>query len=143
MPNSQGSDADNSSEVNNANTLDNKPTRQENQTPPSKGLKMTEKFLVEQARMADFICVFLIIILIVASVVTFCSTRSMLSFSFLPFIPWILSIRRRKEEAIFPISTEDLQIKLKELDVEMEKIRKQNAPLNLPLFSWLKRVISR
>ena len=143
MPSSQNSDADNGSEVSNANVLDNKPICQENQISPLKGLKTTEKFLVEQARIADFICVFLILILIVASVVTFCATRSMFSFGFLTFIPWILPIRRRKEEAIFPISTQDYQIKLKELDVEMERIRKQNPPINLPFFTWLKRVISR
>ncbi len=67
MPNSQSSNADNSSVVSNANTLDNKPIRQENQIPP-KGLKVTEQFLVEQARIADLICVFLIVILIAAGV---------------------------------------------------------------------------
>jgi hypothetical protein len=48
------------------------------------------------------------------------------------------SLRRRKEEAIFPISSEDLQIKLKELDVEHERIKQQSKSPNLPLFTWLK-----
>ncbi len=143
MSNSQSSDADDSSEVSNANTLDNKLIRQENQIPLPKGLKVTEQFLVEQARSADLICVFLFVTLVAASVVTVCITRSMLSFGFLTFIPLLLSVRHRKEEAIFPISAEDLQIKLKELDVEMERIRKQNSSMNISLLTWLKRIMSR
>ncbi len=140
MPNSQSSDADDNSDASNANIVDNKPIPQENQLPPPKGVRVPERFLVEQARIADLICVILIISLIAASAVTFCYTRSLLSFGFLTFIPLPLSIRRRKEEAIFPISAEDLQIRLKELDVEMERIRKHNALGNLPLFTWLKRI---
>ncbi len=143
MPIPQSSDADDSSEDSNANTVDNKLIRQEKQTPLLRGSKVTDQFLVDQARNADLICITIIFMLIAASVVTFCYTRNILSLGFLTFIPLPLSIRRRKEEAIFPISAEDLQIRLKELDVEIERVRKQNAPLNLPLFTWLKRIISR
>ncbi len=143
MPDSQSSDADDDSGASKANIADNKLIRQENQPQPPKGLKVPERFLVEQARTADLMCGIIIISLIVASVVAFCDTRSLLSFGFLTCIPLFLSIRRRKEEAIFPISTEDLQIRLKELDVEIEKIRKHNALGNLPLITWLKHIFRK
>lgn len=143
MPDSQSSDADDNSDASNANIVDDKPIHQENQLPQPKGLKVPEHFLVEQARIADLICVILISSLIAASTVAFCYTRSLLSFGFLTFIPLPLSIRRRKEEAIFPISAEDLQIRLKELDVEMERIRKHNASGNLSLLTWLKRIFRK
>lgn len=143
MPDSQSSDADDNSDASIANIADNKLIRQENQSLPPKGLKVSERFLVEQARTADLMCGIVIISLIVASVVAFCDTRSLLSFSFLTCIPLFLSIRRRKEEAIFPISTEDLQIRLKELDVEIEKVRKQNAVGALPFFTWLKHIFRK
>ncbi len=85
-----------------------------------------EQVRLEQARMIDWICIFLIFTSIIASVVSFCITKSVLSFSFLSLLSLLSSIRRRKEEAIFPISSEDLQIKLKELDVEYERIRHQS-----------------
>ena len=143
MPDSQSSDADDNSDASIANIADNKLIHQENQPLPPKRLKLSERFLVEQARTADLMCGIIIISLIVASVVAFCDTRSLLSFSFLTCIPLFLSIRRRKEEAIFPISTEDLQIRLKELDVEIEKVRKQNAVGALSFFTWLKHIFRK
>jgi len=144
MPNSQSSDADDSSNASSTNTLDKKPIYQENQIALSnRGPKTIEQIRLEQALMVDLLCILLIVTLIAASVVTFCITRSMFSFGFLSFLSLLPSVRRRKEEAIFPISTEDLQIKLKELDVEIERIRKQNASTILPLFTWLKRIIGR
>ena len=141
MPKSQSSDADDTSDASKAK-VDDKPTCQENQHPPlSSGLKVTEQFLIEQARITDFFCILLIVALIAASTVTFCITRSMLSYGFLTFLTLLPSIRRRKEEAIFPISNEDFQIKLKELDVEIERVRKQNARINFPIFAWLRRLI--
>jgi hypothetical protein len=142
MPDSQISDADDNSDASTANRVHNKPIPQENQLPPQ-GLKIPDHFLVEQARITDLICVVLIVSLIAASAVTFCYTRSLLSFGFLTFLSLPLSIRRRKEEAIFPIGSEDFQIKLKELDVEMARIKNQNAPIILPLFTWFKRILKR
>ncbi len=142
MPDSQSCDADDDSGASNANRVDNKPTHQENQLPAPKGL-LPERFLVEQARMADLLCGVIIISLIAACVVAFCYTKSLLSFSFMTLIPLFLSIRRRKEEAIFPISAEDLQIRLKELDVELEKVKKQNALGNVPLLTWLKQMLRK
>lgn len=131
MPESQSQDAD------------NKLIRQENQSPQQKGLNLSEQFIMEQARKADRLCVLFIIVLVAATACTFCYTRSPLSFSFLTLLPLPLSIRRRKEEAIFPISREDLQIRLKELDIEMEKIRKQNPSVILTFLNWLKRLFKR
>jgi hypothetical protein len=140
MPNSQSSDADDASK---ANIIDNKLIPQGNQRVPSKRLRVPEHFLVEQARITDLMCVILTVSLIVASTVAFCYTRSLFSFGFLTLISLPLSIRRRKEEAIFPIGAEDLQIRLKELDVEIEKIKSQNVWKNLPLFNWLKGIFRR
>ena len=102
-----------------------------------------EQVRIEQARMVDWICVFLISISIIASVVSFCITKSIVSFSFISLLGLLPSMRRRKEEAIFPISSEDLQIKLKELDVECERIKYQNKSPNIPLFNWLKHFIRK
>jgi hypothetical protein len=143
MPDSQSNDADDTSDASIANRADNKLILQGNQPLSPKELHVSERFFVEQARTADLMCGVIIISLIVASVVAFCDTRSLLSFSFLTCIPFFLSIRRRKEEAIFPISTEDLQIRLKELDVEIEKVRKQNAVGILPFFTWLKHIFKK
>lgn len=144
MPNSQSSDADNGIDASNTNTLDNKLIRQENQTLLlARRSKTTEQLRLEQARMIDLLCVLLIVTVTASSVVAFCITRSVLSFSFLSLLSLLPSIRRRKEEAIFPISAEDLQIKLKELDVEIERIKKQNASTPSLFFTWLKRITGR
>ena len=102
-----------------------------------------EQMRFEQARMIDWICIFLISMSIIASAVSFCITKSIVSFSFISLLGLLPSMRRRKEEAFFPISSEDLQIKLKELDVECERIKYQNKSLNIPLFSWLKYFIRK
>ncbi len=102
-----------------------------------------EQMRLEQARMIDWICIFLIFISIVASAVSFCITKSIVSFSFISLLSLLPSMRRRKEEAIFPISSEDLQIKLKELDVECERIKCQNKSPNLPFLTWLKHFIRK
>jgi hypothetical protein len=98
---------------------------------------------LEQAKMIDWICILLIFTSIVASTVSFCMTKSMLSFSFLSLLSLLPSLRRRKEEAIFPISSEDLQIKLKELEVESERIKQQSKSPTLHLFTWLKHFIRK
>ncbi len=104
MPNSQSSDADNGIDASNTNTLDNKLIRQENQTLPlARRSKTTEQLRLEQARVIDLLCVLLIVTVTASSVVAFCITRSVLSFSFLSLLSLLPSIRRRKEEAIFPI----------------------------------------
>lgn len=144
MFNSQSSDADNDSDVSNSNILNNKPVHQENQTLPStSGPKTIEQLRLEQARTIDLLCVLLIVTLTAGSVVAFCFTRNVLSFSFLTLLSLLPAIRRRKEEAIFPISTGDLQIRLKELDVEMERVKKQGTSITLSFFAWLKRIIGR
>ena len=102
-----------------------------------------EHMRLEQAKMIDWICIFLIFTSIIASAVSFCMTKSIFSFSFLSLISLLPSLRRRKEEAIFPISSEDLQIKLKELDVEHERVKQQSKSPNLPLLTWLKHFIRK
>jgi hypothetical protein len=97
-----------------------------------------EQMRLEQAKMIDWICILLIFTSIIASALCFCITKSVISFSFLSLNSLLPSLRRRKEEAIFPISGEDLQIKLKELDVERERVKQQSKSPYLPLFSWLK-----
>ena len=142
MSNSQSSDADN--DIDASNTLDNKLVRQENQTSPSTSeLKTTEQLRLEEARMVNWLCFLLVVISTTSSAVAFCVTKNPFSFSFLSLLPLLPVIRRRKEEAIFPISTEDLQIRLKELDVEMERVKKQNTSTTLPFFAWLKRINGR
>lgn len=131
MPESQNQDAD------------NQLICQENQSPQRKGLNLSEPFIMEQARKADRLCVLFIIVLVAATSFTFCYTRSPLSFSFLPLLPLPLAIRRRKDEAIFPIRTEDFQLQLRALDIEMEKIRKQNPSVILTFLNWLKRLFKR
>jgi hypothetical protein len=65
MPNSQSYDADNDSDASKANSIDNKPTHQQNQLPAPKGV-VPERFLVEQARITDLLCGIIIVSLIVA-----------------------------------------------------------------------------
>ena len=121
------------------NIVEEKRIYQEDQTSLNRcGSYTIEQMRLEQAKMIDWICIFLIFTSIIASAVSFCITKSILSFSFLSLISLLPSLRRRKEEAIFPISSEDLQIKLKELDVEHERIKQQSKSTNLPLFTWLK-----
>jgi hypothetical protein len=144
MPNSQINGADNSIDVSGANTLDVTPINQKNQTPtPKRGSKTPEQFRLEQARINDVLSILLIVIPITASVVTFCITRSLASFGFLSLLSMLPAMRRRIVEALFPISAEDLQIKMKELDVEIERIRKHNTPTILHIFTWLKRFTGR
>jgi hypothetical protein len=143
MPESQSRNADNSTDDSNVDNADNKLIRQENQAPQLKGLNLPEHFIMEQARKDDLLCVLITIVLIGAAVGTFCYTRNLFSFGFLTLLPLPLSIRRRKEEAIFPISKEDYQIRLRELDIEMEKVRKQNSSVILPLLNWLKRIFRK
>jgi hypothetical protein len=106
---------------------------QENQMLPlpPQSFQITEQLRVQEAHMVDLLCILLITFLVTASAVAFCVTRSMLSFSFLTLLSLLPSLRRRKEEAIFPISENDFRIKLKELDVEIERIRKQNSTSKL------------
>jgi len=102
-------------------------------------------------RTTNALCIILIVGLVVvlplASTIAFCVTRSFFSFSLLsPIIPGItllLGLRRRQEEAIFPISPEDKEIRLKELAVEIERIRKQSTLTSLALFTWLRRLLGK
>ena len=123
--------------------VEGKIINQEDQAPFKSCSHSIEEMRLEQARMIDWICILLITTSIVASTVSFCMTKSMLSFSFLSLLSLLPSLRRRKEEAIFPMSREDLQIKLKELEVECERIRQQSKSPYLPLFNWLKHVLRK
>ncbi len=144
MRNSQIGGANTNTDVEVANTVDDKPNYQENQILPLRqSSQTTEQLRVEQARMVDLLCILLIVSLTTASVVAFCVTRSLLSFSFLSLLSLLPAIRRRKEEAIFPINEKDFHIKLKELDVEIERIRKQSSSGNLPIFLLLKRILGK
>jgi hypothetical protein len=141
VPNSQSSDADNGIDDSNAN---NKLVQQENQTLLlTKGAKTTEQIRLEEARTINLLCFLLVVISAGCSVIAFCFTKSVFSFGFLTLLSSLPSIRRRKEEAIFPISPEDLQIRMKELDVEMERAKKQDVSTKPLLFTWLKRTIGR
>jgi len=144
MPNSQSRDSDNTDDVSNLNTFDNKPTCQENQTSRlTKESEIIEQLRLEQSRINDLLCIFLIVALLTASLVAFCVTRSMLSFGFLSLLSLLPSMRRRKEETIFPISAADKEIKLRELDVEIERIRKQGTPSILSFLTWLKHIFGK
>ena len=71
-------------------------------------------------------------------------TKNPLSFmALLPVLSQVPNIRRRLEEFALPISPEDKEIRLKELDVEIARIKKQSTLTSLPLFSWLSRHLSR
>ena len=125
------------------NIVEEKRIYQADQTPLNSCSHTIEQVRLEQARMIDWICILLISTSIIASTVSFCMTKSILSFSFFSLLSLLPSLRRRKEEAIFPISSEDLQIKLKELDVESERIRQQSKSPNLHFFTWLKHFIRK
>lgn len=143
MPESQSRNADDSTDASNVDNADNKLISQGNQAPQLRGLNLPEHFIMEQARKDDLLCVLMTIVVIGAAAGTFCYTRNLFSFGFLTFLSLPLSIRRRKEEAIFPISTEDYQIRLKELEIEMEKVRKQNSAVILPFLNWLKHIFRK
>ena len=110
---------------------------------PEKAARTIEQIRLEEARVTNLLCFFLAFGLITACAVTFCITQSPLSFGFLSGLPLIPAFRRRQGETIFPISQEDLQIKLKELDVEIERIRKQSPFTNLAPFTWLRRLLGK
>ncbi len=117
---------------------------------PAEGSSL-EHVRLSLLRTNDALCIILtlglIVVLPLASTVAFCVTRSFFSLSLLsPIIPGItllLRLRRRPEEFAFPTSREDQQIRLKELDVEIARIKKQSTITSLPLFSWLGRLLSR
>ena len=118
---------------------------------PEKAARTIEQIRLSLLRTNYALCIILTAGLIfgplIASTVAFCITRSPLSLSLLsPVVPGILlllRLRRRPEEFAFPISQNDLQIRLKELDVEKAKIEKQSTTASLPLFSWLRRLLSQ
>jgi hypothetical protein len=116
-----------------------------NASQPMNSQQQANRSTTEQVRWSllqtsNTLCIILIVGLIVvlplASTVAFCVTKSILSFGLLsPIIPGItllLRLRRRPEEFAFPLSPEDLQIRLKELDVEANRIEKQSTTASLP-----------
>lgn len=108
-----------------------------------KGSRTLEQIRLEEARVTNVLCFLLAFGLITASAVTFCITKSPLSFGFLSGLALIRAFRRRQEEFAFPLSPEDLQIRLKELDVEAKRIEKQSTTASHPLFSWLGRLFGK
>ncbi len=90
---------------------------------PAEGSSL-EHVRLSLLRTNDALCIILtlglIVVLPLASTVAFCVTRSFFSLSLLS-----------------PI------IRLKELDVEIARIKKQSTITSLPLFSWLGRLLSR
>ncbi len=122
----------------------NRMIKPENQASASiRELSTIEQMRLEEARVTNILCALLIFGLIAACVITFCITKSIFSFSFLSFLSPIPKIRRRQEEAIFPMGPEDLQIKLKEQEVEIARIEKQSTPIGLVLFAWLRRILGK
>jgi hypothetical protein len=81
---------------------------------------------------------------LIAGTIAFCITRNPWSFiALLPVLSQVSNLRRRLEESAFPISQEDLLIRLKELEVEVKRIEKQSTVASLPLFIWIRRRISK
>ncbi len=104
----------------------------------------SEHIRLSLLRTANTLSLILTVGPLVASTIAFCITRSPLSFvALLPVLSQASNIRRRLEESAFPISQEDQQIRLKELDVEAKRIEKQSTIASLPLFSWLRRLLSQ
>lgn len=96
-----------------------------------------QQMCMEQAHVNNALCALLIFVAVAATAVTFCITKSILCFNFLWLLSLLPSIKRRQEEALFPISTEDLQIRLKELDVEVERIKSGKTSTVSTLIAWL------
>lgn len=144
MPNSQNSDIDSNIVVNTVGNVNDTLIYRENQTPLStKGSEIIEQMRLERVRVTDLICILLIVASVAASATTFCITKNILSFGFLSALSALPTIRRRQEEAIFPISAEDKEIKLKELDVEIARIRQRRTFASLPLLTWIHRLIRK
>ena len=104
----------------------------------------SERIRLSLLRTTNALCIILTVGPLVASTIAFCITRSPLSFvALLPVLSQVSNIRRRLEEFAFPTSQEDQQIRLKELDVELERIRKQSPFANLTPFTWLRRLLGK
>lgn len=114
---------------------------------PSNGTSESEERKnIEKARQADIhmtnmLCILLIIGPTIASAVIFCITRNPASLS-LAFIipPAIIKLRHRLQMHLYPFSQEELQIELKDREVEIERIKKQSGLSNLTILNWLRHL---
>ena len=68
------------------NIVEEKRIYQEDQTPLNRCSHTIEQMRLEQARMIDWICILLISTSIIASTVSFCITKTILSFSLLSLL---------------------------------------------------------
>lgn len=70
--------------------------------------------------LTNFLCLLLVLAIIIASAITFCLTRSPLSFTYFALLKLLPSLRRRIQSFLYPLSQHELTLELARLQTKVD-----------------------